>query len=229
MLVPDTQGRVHVLSLNTFDIRTFYTGQPEEDVTSALSPDGTLLATVSKTGTVRVWHVGLAEVLLETRLSWRTSASDLTGIRFSADGKRLIVEPKFEQLSVLALSTDGEAAMAQSRAMLAALPAAATSSAPSAPKYRLGVFTSDVAPALAARYGLSAGEGALIVEVLVPSPALEAGLRIGDVILSLGGSAVRGHAALPEIVRRAPATKDVEVAFVRDGRRRTTRVRFGGP
>lgn len=229
MIVPDGQGRVHVLSFNTFDLRTFYAGQPEEDVTGALSPDGTLLATVSKAGTVRVWHVGLAEVLLETRLAWTSSASGLTGLRFSADGKRLIVEPQFQPMSVLALSTDGEAAMTQSRAMLAALPAMAARSVQSAPTYRLGVVTSGVTPALASRYGLSAGDGALIVEVLVPSSALDAGLRIGDVILSLDGNAVRGHAALPKIVRSAPTNKDVEIAFLRDGRRRTTRVRLGGP
>ncbi|PWB90468.1 hypothetical protein C5688_10745 [Methylocystis sp. MitZ-2018] len=228
LLMPDSSGRIHVLSLNTFSIRTFFAGQPEEDVVPALSPNASLLATVSKTGMLRIWHVGLTEVMAEMNLAWKDDALDLARLRFSADGHRLIVERDYEHPRILSLPLSGETLVDLASERLAELapPAAAPASTAGVGRYRLGVFVTDVPPAAAQRSGIEAGTGALITEVLISSPAMEAGLLVGDIILSVGGRTIRGQGALPAAVRDATPNHDVEIRYSRNGRPGTLTLRL---
>jgi serine protease Do len=85
----------------------------------------------------------------------------------------------------------------------------------------LGVQTQDVTAALAESLDLETRKGALIAEVQPNSPAAKAGLKNGDVIVSVNGTAVEDSHRLSFTVGAfAPGTKlDLEV--VRDGKKKT--------
>lgn len=78
---------------------------------------------------------------------------------------------------------------------------------------RLGVAIQEVTQPLASVFGLPKPAGALVNSVEKDSPADQAGLQVGDVILTVDGKAVDHSAALPvEIARRKPgATAQLEV------------------
>lgn len=88
----------------------------------------------------------------------------------------------------------------------------------------LGVMIQDVTRELAARLGLDRPRGALVAELLDGSPAGEAGIRSGDVILSFDGHKVDGSAALPPLVGRTEIGSVVEVVVLREGNRQRVAV-----
>jgi S1-C subfamily serine protease len=84
----------------------------------------------------------------------------------------------------------------------------------------LGVSSVDVTwldPDEAAEQGLEGVTGAVVTEVEPSSPAAEAGITAGDVILSLDGDAVDSPATLGRLVRTAGADSTVEIVVLRDG------------
>jgi serine protease Do len=68
---------------------------------------------------------------------------------------------------------------------------------------RIGANAQTVTPTLAEGLGLMAKQGALITDLLPDGPADEAGLRIGDVVVKLNGTPVRGSRELELGVFRA--------------------------
>lgn len=68
------------------------------------------------------------------------------------------------------------------------------------------------------------GEGVRISGVLPGSPAAEAGLREGDVIVSFGGDAVGDLTGYSEAMKRYAPGDVVTVGFLRDGERREVEV-----
>jgi serine protease Do len=85
---------------------------------------------------------------------------------------------------------------------------------------RLGVRVSDVTAVDAAAYGLDEVAGADINTVEEGSPADEAGLEIGDVIVALDGEPVPDATALTTSLAEYEPGDRVTVTVVRDGRRR---------
>jgi len=80
----------------------------------------------------------------------------------------------------------------------------------------LGVSFQDVTPALAEAFGLPAARGALVNDVGLDSPAQRAGLKAGDVILSVNDAVVAHAFDLPRHVSDiAPGTRAV-LNIVRD-------------
>jgi len=71
------------------------------------------------------------------------------------------------------------------------------------------------------------GGGARVVEVLADSPAEEAGIEEGDVIVRFGGEPIRGPIALTRRIRSARPGETVELEIVRDGESKTLRVELG--
>lgn len=87
----------------------------------------------------------------------------------------------------------------------------------------LGAQLQSMTPQLAEYFGLSKRNGALVVFVFADSPAAKAGLKAGDVILSVGGETVEG----PMDVRRILSSKSegsIDVKLLRDKQEQTLAV-----
>ncbi len=80
----------------------------------------------------------------------------------------------------------------------------------------LGVSIQHVTPELAKQFGLSETKGALVSEVIEKSPAAAAGLRSGDVIITLDGKAIDGPSMLRNLVAQTPVGKIVKMDVLRD-------------
>lgn len=87
-----------------------------------------------------------------------------------------------------------------------------------------GIQPAPLTPQVARRLEVGVEGGALVLEVVAGGPAQAAGIRPGDVIVSIGGSGVRSlEGFLAAIRRRGPGDR-LEVGILRDGRRLTVTV-----
>jgi S1-C subfamily serine protease len=84
----------------------------------------------------------------------------------------------------------------------------------------LGVDTYPVSPDVAQALGLSGAEGALVTQVLLGSPAEQAGLRSGDVIVSIDQTTVMVPADVRNAVGLLRVGDTVDIGLLRDGRTR---------
>ena len=82
----------------------------------------------------------------------------------------------------------------------------------------MGVNIQDISPGLAEKFELKDREGALVAEVTPDSPAAEAGLENGDVILEFNGKEVRDSRNLKLQVAQTGPDKQVPVKISRDGK-----------
>ena len=93
----------------------------------------------------------------------------------------------------------------------------------------LGVQLDDVSEQTAQRLGLPAARGALIVTVIddpsLPSPAMEAGLMRGDVVVSWNGTAINKSADLIRLVAMTEIGSVAQVEVFRRGELLTVPVR----
>ncbi len=71
------------------------------------------------------------------------------------------------------------------------------------------------------------GAGARVTRVVEGSPAASAGLRAGDLITVVGGSAINQAGMLEQVIRRLRPGDRTEIVFWRQGQRRATSVRLG--
>jgi serine protease Do len=88
----------------------------------------------------------------------------------------------------------------------------------------LGVQIQALTPELAEAAGLDTAKGALVAEVQKNSPALKAGLRQGDVIVSFGGKPVAQSKDLPRLVAETASGTAVPMEVLRDGKTQTLSV-----
>jgi Do/DeqQ family serine protease len=86
---------------------------------------------------------------------------------------------------------------------------------------RLGVQVKDLTPELGESLGVIAQQGALVDFVDVLSPAQEAGIVIGDVILSVDGNPVCGATDLRNRIGLIPVGKQVKLVLLRNNASRT--------
>jgi Do/DeqQ family serine protease len=84
----------------------------------------------------------------------------------------------------------------------------------------LGVDTYPVSPDIAQALGLSGAEGALVTQVLLGSPAEQAGIHSGDVIVSLNRATVMVPADVRNAVGLLRVGDTVDIGLLRDGRPR---------
>ncbi|UCC13670.1 MAG: DegQ family serine endoprotease [Gammaproteobacteria bacterium] len=91
----------------------------------------------------------------------------------------------------------------------------------------LGVQIQGVSPEIADSLGLGDDRGALIAQVETGSPADEAGLESGDVIVDFDGKDIETVKDLTRVVASTKADEKVEVGVWRDGKRRERDVRIG--
>lgn len=83
----------------------------------------------------------------------------------------------------------------------------------------LGVLIQEVTRELAESFGMENPHGALVSKVLDDSPAAEAGLQVGDVIVEFNGKQVMRSSSLPPLVGRAKVGKQAQVTVIREKRR----------
>ena len=88
----------------------------------------------------------------------------------------------------------------------------------------LGVSIQALTPELADSFGLDRATGALVNRVLPDSPAAEAGIRRGDVLLRINGKEIRGVRELQLMVASAPLDENLELTVLRDGEELTLSV-----
>ncbi|MEW5737570.1 MAG: DegQ family serine endoprotease [Myxococcota bacterium] len=91
----------------------------------------------------------------------------------------------------------------------------------------LGVAIQEVTPQLKEAFALTEGTGILVSDVTADGPAAKAGLKRGDVILSLDGQKVESTARFRNAIAMAGPDKEVTLEVLRDGARRTVKVKLG--
>ncbi|MCD6328721.1 DegQ family serine endoprotease [bacterium] len=90
----------------------------------------------------------------------------------------------------------------------------------------LGVMIQPITPDFQESLNLEKREGALVSEVVADSPAEEAGLEIGDVIIEFDGQPVKSSQQLPEMVSLLPVGKKVKLQVIRDGKTKKLRAKL---
>ncbi len=91
----------------------------------------------------------------------------------------------------------------------------------------LGVYIQRVTPEFAEAYGIEGTEGAVVSDVIPGSPADEAGIRRGDVIMAIDDKEIKTHRDVSTTIRRHMAGDKVEIGIERGGSSRTITVILG--
>ena len=91
----------------------------------------------------------------------------------------------------------------------------------------LGVRIQSVGEDVAESLGVAENTGALVAAVTPDSPAAQAGIEPGDVIVKFDGKEITGMRGLPRIVAQTPIGKTVEVEAVRRGEKKSFKVVVG--
>ena len=89
----------------------------------------------------------------------------------------------------------------------------------------LGVAIQPVDNGLAEKFGVPVGQGALISQVMPDSPADEAGIQAGDVVLSVDGRKVTTPRSLQGIVEQLTVGRQYDLVVLRDGKRTTLKLK----
>jgi len=91
----------------------------------------------------------------------------------------------------------------------------------------MGVSAQEITPQIAKAMGLETTRGALVVEVENGSPAQKAGIKQGDVLVSINGNEVRDASSIQLYISDVlPGTK-VPVRLIRNGKTLTVNVTMG--
>ncbi len=91
----------------------------------------------------------------------------------------------------------------------------------------LGVTIQDLDDNSARALGLKSTQGALIAEVISGEPAEQAGLRSGDVVVTINGQAVVDSGSLLRVVAQQTPGESVKVEVMRQGKKQTFTVTLG--
>ncbi len=91
----------------------------------------------------------------------------------------------------------------------------------------LGITMQDIDEDLAKALDLADGAGVLVSSVLDDSPAEEAGLEEGDVIVAFAGKTIEDTGDLAKAVRKTAPGDEVEMSILRDGQAKTLTVTVG--
>ena len=92
---------------------------------------------------------------------------------------------------------------------------------------RLGVHIQEVTQSLAQSFGLDRPRGALVAQVEKGSPAEQAGLKPGDVLLGVNGKAIERSAEIPPLVAAVKPGDKATLNVWRDGKKQDLAVTVG--
>lgn len=91
----------------------------------------------------------------------------------------------------------------------------------------LGVLIQEVSRDLAESFGLNRPRGALVAEVVPDSPAEQAGLQAGDIVLEYNGEPINLSSDLPPMVGSTPVGETATLEILRGGDRQDIKVEIG--
>jgi len=91
----------------------------------------------------------------------------------------------------------------------------------------LGVLIQEVSKDLAESFGLDKPYGALVAQVVEGSPAADAGLKAGDVIIEYEGEEIDLSSELPQLVGRTKVGETIELSVMRAGDEKEIKVKIG--
>ncbi|MCB2182219.1 MAG: DegQ family serine endoprotease [Desulfobulbaceae bacterium] len=91
----------------------------------------------------------------------------------------------------------------------------------------LGVMIQHVNQDLAKQFGLEKPIGALVGEVSPGSPAEEAGIKPGDIIIAFNGKEISQMTILPTVVAQTPVGEKATVTVFRDGKKKKLNITVG--
>jgi serine protease Do len=94
---------------------------------------------------------------------------------------------------------------------------------------RIGISTQDLTPDLAGAFHTKRNAGAVIAEVAPKSPADQAGVRKGDVVIAANGVPIRSSTQLRNKIGLTPVGDRIELEVERNGTPQTIPVRIGPP
>lgn len=91
----------------------------------------------------------------------------------------------------------------------------------------LGITYQPISPQIAAYYNLPVQEGLLILSVVSGSPAARAGLRRGDIVVSMDGTTITASRPLANIMLKYKPGDKVTLTILRDNRQLQVQVTLG--
>lgn len=91
----------------------------------------------------------------------------------------------------------------------------------------LGVLIQPVNRDLAESFGMDRPSGALVIQIFPDSPAQQAGLKEGDIIIEFNGKQIDLSSHLPHVVGRTQVDTEVDVIVMRDRERQTIKLKVG--
>jgi serine protease DegQ len=91
----------------------------------------------------------------------------------------------------------------------------------------IGAGVQELTPELIESFKLGEQRGVLITEIMKDSPAQQAGIKTGDVLVSIDGSPISNWSAMLETVANLPPGKVAAIKLMRNGAEQTLPVKIG--
>ena len=91
----------------------------------------------------------------------------------------------------------------------------------------LGVYIQKITPEIAESLGLEQAKGALVADVMDGTPAKDAGVEVGDVIVEFDGQPIKDSNDLPTIVAKTPVGKTTTLRIIRGSNKQSLSVTIG--
>jgi serine protease DegQ len=91
----------------------------------------------------------------------------------------------------------------------------------------IGAGIQELTPELAESFKLSSADGVLITEIIRNSPAEKAGMKRGDILVSIDDKSINNWSAMLETVANLPPGKSAIIKLVRNGAEITLPVKIG--
>jgi predicted metalloprotease with PDZ domain len=90
----------------------------------------------------------------------------------------------------------------------------------------IGVYVQELNRELSDHFGVKEGNGLLISKIEEESPAAEAGLEVGDVIVKADGQRVESTRELSELIQDKEKGEEIEIEFLRNKTKKKTDVKI---
>ena len=85
----------------------------------------------------------------------------------------------------------------------------------------LGVIMQNLTPELSQAFGLDLHQGVVISQVIEDTAAEEAGLKAGDVVVSINGAPVKSASAMRNMVGLLRVGEEMNITVIREGKKKT--------